>query len=374
MKYIAKMALIAAILAAAAVNALVQASPGAHGPNGEHLDTQTVGTASGLARLPDGSVNVPKLAQRRMVIRTVLAAESLHPQTVELNGRVAIDPNAGGRVQASFAGRIEAGAKGLPVTGQVVRKGEVLARLAPVASAVDLGNQEAMLADLGANRALAERRIKRLESLEGTVPAKDIEAARAELQSITGRERAVRASVRGSQSIVAPADGVIASSHVLAGQVVDARELLFEVVDPNRLLVEAVSTDVTLASRIASANVPAAPMATLQFAGGARSLRDGALPISFRAQGPDLPLAVGQPVTVLATLKGSIKGIALPAEALVRNAANEPVVWIKSGAMRFIAQPVQARPLNANTIVVTQGLSPENRVVVAGAALINQIR
>ncbi|MNU09931.1 hypothetical protein D3C72_2567910 [compost metagenome] len=64
----------------------------------------------------------------------------------------------------------------------------------------------------------------------------------------------------------------------------------------------------------------------------------------------------------------------MPSEAVVRNASNLPVVWIKSGTQRFIAQPVEARMLDAGTVVVVKGLSPENRVVVSGAALINQIR
>jgi hypothetical protein len=59
---------------------------------------------------------------------------------------------------------------------------------------------------------------------------------------------------------------------------------------------------------------------------------------------------------------------------VVRNPANEPVVWIKSGAERFIPQPVQLRPLDAATVVVTHGLGADNRVVVQGAALIAQIR
>jgi hypothetical protein len=104
------------------------AAPGAHGPNGEHLDAPgTAVNASGLARLPDGSVNVPKLAQRRMAIRTLLAPESEAAATVELPGRVVMDPNASGRVQAVHGGRIEPGPKGLPVAGQAVRRGEVLA-------------------------------------------------------------------------------------------------------------------------------------------------------------------------------------------------------------------------------------------------------
>ena len=49
------------------------AAPGAHGPNGEHPSVPGAAVSpSGLARLPDGSVNVPKAAQRRMAIRTVL--------------------------------------------------------------------------------------------------------------------------------------------------------------------------------------------------------------------------------------------------------------------------------------------------------------
>jgi hypothetical protein len=58
----------------------------------------------------------------------------------------------------------------------------------------------------------------------------------------------------------------------------------------------------------------------------------------------------------------------------VRNQNNETVVWIKSGAERFIAQPVEFKPLDARTVVVIKGLSDENRVVVSGTSLLNQIR
>ena len=87
-----------------------------------------------------------------------------------------------------------------------------------------------------------------------------------------------------------------------------------------------------------------------------------------------MPVAVGQPVTVVASLNERIKGFVLPAQAVVRNSSNEPIVWIKSGAERYIPQPVQVRPLDAATVVVTQGLGADNRVVVQGAPLIAQIR
>ncbi|HYD80272.1 MAG TPA: HlyD family efflux transporter periplasmic adaptor subunit [Paucimonas sp.] len=364
----------AIVCAAALTAASAVAGPGAHGPNGEHLDTPAPATAAGLARLPDGSVNVPKLAQRRMAIRTQLAREDEHPLTVELNGRVGIDPNAGGRVQAPFAGRIEPGPKGLPLAGQRVEKGQVLLHVRPVAGAIERANQQAQLIEIQAGRRLAEQRVKRLEALEGTVPQKEIDAARAEAASLAGREKAVAASVGGSEAVTAPVSGVIAAANAVNGQVVEARDVLFEIVDPRRMMVEAWTSDPGLADRIERASLAGAAGVELTFLGGARSLRDGALPIQFRALGGKAALAVGQPVTVLARLAEKIKGIALPAQAVVRSPANEPIVWIKSGAERFVAQPVEVKPLDAGTVVVVKGLSADNRVVVSGAALINQIR
>ncbi|HEX9173965.1 MAG TPA: efflux RND transporter periplasmic adaptor subunit [Telluria sp.] len=350
------------------------ASPGAHGPNGEHLDGQATATVGGLARLPDGSVNVPKLAQRRMGVRTLMVKEGEYARTVTLNGRASIDPNAGGRVQAPFAGQIAPGPKGLPVAGQRVVQGQVLARLRPTGSAIERGNQAAQLAELRATRGLLTKRVARLKSLEGVVPAKEIEAAQAELAAALGQERAVAGSISGSEAIIAPASGIIASASVLNGQIVESRDVLFEIVDPQRMLIEASSVDAGIAGKISSATLVDVPDVDLTLIGGGRSLRDGAVPINFRARGKTLELAVGQPVTVLARLDTKIKGIALPAAALARNPANETVVWIKSGAQRFIALPVQATALDAGTVIVTKGLSPDNRVVVGATPLINQIR
>lgn len=354
------------------------AAPGAHGPNGEHLEAPTAVNASGLMRLPDGSVNVPMLAQRRLGIRTQLTPESQVAATVELSGRVVVDPNASGRVQAIHGGRIEAGPRGLPVAGQSVRQGEVLAYVAHHADPYALANQQAQLAELRSSRALAAQRVQRLQSLEGSVPRKDIEAARAELQSLTDREKSIASSLAAREPLLAPVSGVIARADATKGQVVEPREVLFEVMDPARVLVEATTADPGLPARTGPAHLQGVPGVRLELIGAARSLRDGVLPMTFRAlpekAGTALPLAVGQPLTVVVALQEQIKGFVLPAQAVVRNSANEPVVWIKSGAQRYMAQPVQYRPLDATTVVVTQGLGADNRVVVQGAPLIAQIR
>jgi hypothetical protein len=354
---------------------VVVAGPGAHGPNGEHLDQAGPVNASGLARLPDGSVNVPKLAQRRMGLRTLIAPETEAAATVELPGRVVQDPNASGRVQASHGGRVEPGPKGLPVPGQAVRKGEILAWLHHHADPFAQATQEAQRAELRAGRKLAEQRLKRLEGLEGTVPRKEIDAARLEAESFTARERSIAASLDAREPLRAPVSGVIARSELVAGQVIDARDVLVDIVDPARLMVEAQTADVTLGSRIAGAELAGVGGVKLQLAGVPRALRDGALPLSFRARGDKaVPLAVGQTVGVIVALKNSAKGIVLPAEAVVRSPINEPVVWIKTGAERYTPQPVQVKPLDAKTVLVIRGLAADNRVVVQGAPLIAQIR
>jgi hypothetical protein len=359
------------------------AAPGAHGPNGEHLDAPGAAVnASGLARLPDGSVNVPKTAQRRMAIRTVLAPESEAAATVEMPGRVIMDPNASGRVQAVHGGRIEPGPKGLPIAGQSVKRGEVLAYVRHHAEPYALGAQQAQLAELRAQRQMAEQRVQRLEGLEGTVPRKEVEAARTEAKSLVERERSIGDSLVARETLTAPVSGVIARAELVVGQVVESRDVLFEVVDPARMLVEATTADTAVAGSVASGAVQGVPEVTLRLLGVSRSLRDGVLPLTFAVRSVEsgmvppssLPLAIGQPVTVVAKLKERIKGVVLPAQAVVRNPSNESIVWIKSGAERFIPQPVQYRPLDASTVVVTQGLSADNRVVVQGAPLIAQIR
>ena len=355
------------------------AAPGAHGPNGEHLDAPGAAlNASGLARLPDGSVNVPKAAQRRMAIRTLLAPASEAAATVEMPGRVIMDPNASGRVQAVHGGRIEPGPRGLPVAGQSVKRGDVLAYVRHHAEPYALGAQQAQLAGLRAQRQLAEQRVQRLEGLEGTVPRKEIEAARAEAISLAERERSIGASLVARETLTAPVSGVIARADLVVGQVIESRDVLFEVVDPARMLVEATTADAKLAARVDGASLQGVPEVTLHLLGASRSLRDGVLPLTFAVRagkaGAALPMAIGQPVTVVVRSKERIQGVVLPAQAVVRNPSNEPIVWIKSGAERFIPQPVRYRPLDAGTVVVTQGLSADNRVVVQGAPLIAQIR
>ncbi len=309
-------------------------------------------------------------------MRTLRAEEGALPRALELNGKVAMDPNAGGKVQPTSAGRIEPGPRGLPNPGQAVRKGEVLAYVVPSAAPIERSNQAAQLAELRAAKGLADKRAARLQELADTVPRKDIEAAESEARSLAERIAAVGAGLSTREALVAPVSGVIASANAVAGQVVDARELVFEVIDPARLRIEALAFDPAVGADIGSATLAIGQeRVPLAFIGAARSLREQALPLAFRAEGPALSaLAVGQPVRVFVQSKATVQGIAVPVAALMKNPANQTIVWVKTAPERFEPRPVTAEPLDGVNAAVTSGLAAGDRVATQGATLINQVR
>jgi biotin carboxyl carrier protein len=334
------------------------------------------GGAGQPTRMADGSLFVPKPSQRVLGISTVMTQTTTVPLTVQLTGHVVAEPNAGGRVQAPMAGRVEPGPGGLPNLGERVRRGQVLGYIAPVAGSIDRGNQEALLAELDSQLAIEERKLDRYIQLEGSIPQKDIEATRLSVESLRQRRTAVSASLYTRVPLTSPVSGVVSAATVLAGQVVDVRDTLWEIVDPGRLAVEALAYDASIRGRIASGTALTVHGHTypLVHLGAAQQLREHALPVMFRVADTRASLAVGEPVTVLAQLKQTVKGVPLPEQSVIKGATGGALVWIKTGAERFAAKPVEVQPLGAGRVAVTSGLAAGERVVVRGAPLLSQIR
>lgn len=367
------------------------------------------GDTQRAARLADGSVFLPKPMQRQAGLLTQPAQAGRFPKTIELAGKVIGDPVASGHVQATQAGRIEAGRSGLATVGKRVRAGEVLGWLRPVASSLERSAQRAQIAELSAQLALAERKHDRARQLEGLTPQKEIDAARIEVEGVKDRLAALRSGLDAAEPLTAPVAGVIAASNVVAGQVVEGRELLFEIVDPQRLAVEALAYDAALVDRTTGGSVLLAGgigrldqvargavesanatrggesrSVRLRYIGGARQLREGALPLLFRvdaapsgargAVAAALPLAVGQSVSVLVETRDTLSGVVLPASAMVRDASGEPQVWIKLEPERFAPRKVRAVALDGSRIVVGEGIAAGERVVSHGASALGLIR
>ena len=353
--------------------ALVALLPNAWaGPGHDHGDEATVSAASDAPkRQPNGSVFLPKMAQRQLQVRTEIVSAAELPQTVELSARVIADPNAGGKVQPTQAGRIEPGPRGLPSLGQAVKKGEVLAYVRA---------SETATPELKVNLELARKKLARLEQLDGSVPQRDIEALRIEVQSLAQRLSPSGGAYVAREALLAPVSGVIAATHAVAGQVVDAREVIFEVIDPARLQIEAQAYDALLPANIAGATVnPSAGIRIdLELVGAGRILKEAAIPVVFRIKSDanKLPvaLAVGQSVKVFAATRSKVNGHAVPAASVVKNPSNQDIVWVHTAAERFTPRTIRWVALDGARVAVLDGLTDGARVVTQGAALINQIR
>lgn len=369
-----------------AMAALMPAISIAHGDEDHSNDNKPAAVEKNVAppqagnespvRLSDGGVFMPKTSQNLLGIRTTKTSLGDVNETIELKGHVRADPSSGGQVQATQMGRIMSGAAGLPALGQSVKKGQVLAWLEPVVASIERSNQQVQLAQIDSQFSQAERRVARYEQLEGSVPQKEIDAARSELQALKKQKAALSGGLGNRLPLTAPVSGVISRVSVVTGQVVEARQAIFDIVDPQRLIVEALGYDPRLAGNIAkvSGSTEAGGRLNLSLLGTGLELREQALQIQLRIAPPFPALAVGQPVNVFAQLKEAKRGVVVPSAAVSKDASGDQVVWIHTMAERFVPKKVQTRNLDANNVVVTQGLAGAERVVVQGVSSLAQVR
>jgi hypothetical protein len=327
-------------------------------------------------RMADGSLFVPKATQHLLSIRTVMTAESRAPRTVEISGTVIADPNSFGRVQTGHSGRIEAPEGGLAFVGKRVRKGDLLASLHHHIEAYDKGNMQGEIAELQQRIKLHEDRLARYLKAQDAFPRAKIEETRLELEALRQKRKRLVPTLSESEEVRAPVGGVVSAANVVAGQFVDAREVMFEIVDPARFWVEAVAHDTRAATKLAKAYAVTGSGESfpLAFAGAGRLLKQQAAPLTFRVTHSEPNLSIGQPVTVILQSTVELKGIVLPASSVVRAASGLSIVWVKREAERFEPHTVRYERLDGQRVVVLAGLKPEQRVVTEGAALLNQIR
>lgn len=327
-------------------------------------------------RMQDGAIFVPKPSQRLLGIRTTIAEDSEVSAAIRMVGTLVPDPNASGRLQASQKGRLEPGDAGFPVLGQRVARGEALAYVTPAYSAAERGGLIQNAAELDAQIAILEARVRRLTALRGTVAEREIADARAELAGARQRRTAIQPALSGREALVAPVSGVVSAVRGAVGQLVESTATVVEIVDPTRLWVEALAFDRTPLADVVAANatLPDGRVLDLAFVGRGLTVRQQAIPMNFRVDDPPPDAPIGTSVLVTLRTRSAVRGIVIPADAVVRGAEGPAVVFEHAAAERFLPRQVRVQPLDGTRVVVTAGLEPGRRIVVHGAALVAQIR
>ncbi len=327
-------------------------------------------------RLPDGTVFMPKVAQRLLQIRTGFPCQGGVTSSRKLVGHVIADPTASGLVQASQDGRIEAADWGLPRLGQRVVEGEVLGYLRPIWSNRDRASMEAEIATLRGQVASKELELARSRELP-LLPFREgrILSIRLELDQLRRHRDALIEGLDGTEPLVASANGVIARADVRVGQVVEARHQLWEIVDERRLWVEAdwfggnpPKVQGASATRTDGGSLP------LSYEGSGWAQNEQSTPLQFRVQQPVSGLRVGERVTVLIHEPVTADGVLVPRSALVRRGNGETAIWAATSAERFESHRVRWKPVDGSTVAIEAGLPDGARVVLNGAGLLSEVR
>jgi RND family efflux transporter MFP subunit len=329
------------------------------------------------ARLADGSVFVPKPSQRLLGLRTVVVQEGDASRTLRLAGELVGDPRSSAVLQTLQGGRVAGEGGAWPTLGARVRRGQVLLRLTPSGSGSERAATAADAARVEAELAQARADLARLEGLAGVVSRAEVETQRSRVTSLAAQRAALRAPLSaGSESIVAPIDGVIASIDARPGAVVAPGETLLTVIDPSRMSVEALAFEPVVAGSVTRASLALRDGTALEarLAGVGAQARGGAVPVRLDLVSVASGLVAGQPVTVFLERTATVRGLMLPSEAVIRTPNGERVVFEKVSAERFVPRPVRIEQVSADRVVVLAGLAAQARVVVRGAHLVGQIR
>jgi RND family efflux transporter MFP subunit len=262
--------------------------------------------------------------------------------------------------------------------GQTVAKGDVLASIELPMAIADRTTISERMGEIEQGIAVAEAKLRRMRAMaeRSAVPQSFIIETEAELEGLHRRRDAVREARLAPEVLRTPIDGVVALSHVVAGQVVQAQDILFQIIDPNSLWIEAFDygdndpTALEHATAIGGGNVAM----ELTFQGWSRTLQQQATVLHFAISDPPASLRVGQPVTVTAQRGDATTGVMIDRDAVVRGGNGETIVWRHTEPEVFEARPVRTEPFDATHVLVAAGVGDGERIVIRGAELINQVR
>lgn len=316
-------------------------------------------------------VQMPKATQFLLGLRTEPAAPREVADVLRAVGKVVPDPGGYARVQPSQPARVVSDpAFPIPVPGQAVKRGQVIAVLEPTLTSLERGDKRAALYRIEGEIELAEREAARMQALAGVVPQKQADTARVRLEQLRREKAQLAGTALGRELLMAPVDGVVTDIHVVPGEIVTADRVLVEIVDPRRLRIEAVLHDLAVAGRITGARAASRLLPGREFP---LTLLGVSPRIDAQDQGQHAQFAVadadglrlGLPMDVYIESGGTRLGLAVPREAVVEQ-GGAAQVWLRTAPETFTARPVRVARLVGPWAEIAEGLKPGDKVVTQG--------
>jgi len=358
--------------------AVITASPLLAHEGHDHGAAAGTGNGNAPQRRPDGTIFLPKPTQRLLEVRTRILAPETASRTIRFQGRVVANPNRSGVVQSTLQGRYSPPPSGVPLIGAKVKAGDLVGTVAPSFISKDASDMSQTLADLDQQIALARAKLGRQEQLlrSATVSRAAVEDIRIQLDGLAKRRTEILDARVQPEELRAPVDGLITSVRVVPGQVVSQADQLFQVVDAESLFVEALMFDQSRIEQIgeATASLGNGKSAQLRFVGRSRSLQQQYTVLKFEIAEPTADLNIGTPVIVVGNTGVTVKGLRLPRSAVAQAPNGQTVVFIHKEPEVFEPRAIRFEPFDTDTVIVSAGLEPGEKVVVQNAPLVNQVR
>lgn len=368
--------------------ALVACGRSAPPPSPSHAPPAVVAHRVTEAELT--TVTLTPEAAARLAVETAPVVRRDIARVRELGGEVVAPPGDAAVVQAPVAGTFRPVAR--PLTAGVrVRRGEVIARLIPLAPVDrDLRAQAAQqvavaAARLDAATARAARATSLAQERAGSVRAAEEAAADRDVARASLTAARARAARLGSApldadvalALRAPADGVLRQVLASDGQAVAAGQGLFEVTGADALWVRVpvYAGDATTVDAGAPASVrrlgdapdhgqPATPVSGPPTADPAAATVDVFYAVDNRTSG----LRVGERVTVDVPLRTAREAAVVPWSAVVFDVSGGAWVYEVVRDRTFARKRVAVERVAGDVAVLARGPAAGARVVAVGAA------
>ncbi|WP_158467809.1 efflux RND transporter periplasmic adaptor subunit [Pseudomonas putida] len=330
-----------------------------------------------------------------------MPAPNVSVETVQVQA-LAISSELSGRIQAPRIAEVRARVAGVVLKreyreGSDVKQGDVLFRIDPAPFQADYDSARATLARAEANRyqaRLQDQRYAELIAIDA-ISRQDRDNARAAAMQAEADVAAAKAAVErarlnlGYATVTAPISGRIGRALVTEGALVGQNEstalATIQQLDP-------IHADVTQSTREINALRRSLRAGQLQQVGQEEAkvtlIQDDGTPyplpgkllfsdiavdpgtgqITLRSEfpNPDLDLLPGSFVRVRVEQAVQPKGISVPQQAILRDSAGQPRVLVVDDEHRVVERAVVLSAAQNNRWIVSDGLSPGERVVTEG--------
>jgi membrane fusion protein, heavy metal efflux system len=364
--------------------------PHAEGARQASVGKQTQGTEP---------IRFLKEQQWQIPFATAFAVHESVVPTIEVAGEVTTPPNGQADVGAAIAGRVVASAGGLPRPGQAVRRGELLATLAPAPAAPEAGARaDLAVVEAEARVQAARASVERAERLiaDRAISQREVDEARRELSVA---EESVKTAVRaravftgaasgtgaGTYRVTSPIEGVVVEVAATAGKSVQSGELLFRVVNLEELWVLARIPEqqaaVIRSDQDAAFKLPGLedwlPLdvtgddaaASVINVGRTIDRRSRTVDIIYALRKPDERLRVGAMLRVAVPAGQAWEGVTLPRSAVLESDGHS-LVYVQVEGEAFEERTVRVGARSGALVGVENGVSANERVVTLGANVI----